>query len=128
MLTDEPTGRLPLQIGSHSSRIRELCGQIAGRINEVRSLVATPRVHTADQVKDVCLSMHLDMIGLLSELNGLDSCVAAARMTGQSAVATVAKELELHPAYRDDDRERQLMIRSLHRAGDHTQDREDDAE
>lgn len=96
-MSDESTGRLPAQIVGHSKRIREMCGQLTGRINEIRSLVASPRVTTADLVTSVCGDMKLDVIGLLSELNAIDACIAAARMTGQIITAPTATDLELHP-------------------------------
>ena len=113
-MSDEPTGRLPAQIGAHSKRIREMSAKLTGHINAVKSLSAGN-----DRVLTEVGDMKLDLIGLLAELNAIDACIAAARMTGQIIKAPTATDLELHHVNRPD-RTHELFARSLDRIGDDT--------
>lgn len=113
-MSDEPTGRLPAQIGAHSKRIREMCAKFTGHINAVKSLSAGN-----DRVLTEAGEMKLDLIGLLAELNAIDACIAAAKMTGQVIAEPRATDLELHPVNRPD-RTHELFARSLDRIADDT--------
>lgn len=126
-MSDESTGRLPAQIAGNSKRVRESLASLTGHLHAIRSLVERPRVTTAEQVTEICGAAKMDVIVALAELNALDTSIAAGRMTGQVITEPRAQSLELHPVRQLGDREQQLMLRSLHRAGDHSLDGEGEA-
>jgi hypothetical protein len=67
----------------------------------------------------------VELAGMHADLNKLQSLLAAAEMVGvmQPKPTLQAHKLELHPGHADHDaREREAMLRSLHRCGDHTLD------
>jgi len=82
---------------------------------------------TADEVLLAAVEMRAVLCGLSATGNRIKAYVGAARMAGMIEPATVeAEALELHPVNRPDrsDATRDLFLRSLHTAGDHTLDPE----
>jgi hypothetical protein len=129
---------LPASIDDSVERIREVVKQLRGHLNGAR--------HSA--MPESCIreltGASLRLAAISTECNAIQANMAAGRATGQAEWKSVPVEaLELHPVnlrpepqeelkYLEgplpDDRMRKIndaLIRSLHRAGDHTLDEDE---
>ena len=107
---------IPHEIRGLAADLKKLATKLSGMVRGIQT--TTPEAKSAVLV---------EMAGLHADLNRLQSLVAAAGMVGtlQAKPTVKAEELELHPAHAGhDERQRELMLASLHRCGDHTQDPE----
>ncbi len=101
---------------------------LAADIKQQATLISTQIRAIRAQVPEADVAGALvEMAGLHASINKLQSVLAAAEMVGvmQSRPVTQAQDLELHPAHVEHEaEERERMLRSLHRCGDHTLDPE----
>lgn len=106
---------IPHEIRALAADMKRQATLISTQIRAIRA-----RVPEADVA-----GVLVEMAGLHADLNRLQSLVAAADMVGvmQPRPAVKAEELELHPGHAaHDEHQRELMLASLHRCGDHTLD------
>jgi hypothetical protein len=113
---------LPASIDDSVNRIRDVVELLRGHLQGARHL----------RMPEECIreltgaSLRLGVIS--AECTRIQSDMAAARMTGQAEWKSVpAEDLELHPVNLRPEPQEELMLASLHRVGDHTLDREEDA-
>lgn len=97
-------------------RIDELLGRLRGHLNAARG----PGVPES-ACREIA-SATVMIASVRAECNAIKSEIAAARMTGQTPKAMKAEDMELHPAQLPRQVERERLLESLHRAGDHTLD------
>lgn len=111
--------RLPAQIGECGDDVLHTRQRLGALLDEIMN------ARTADEVLLAVGEMRAVLCGLSATGNRIKAYVAAARMVGMIEPADVSAEvLELHPVNRPDPRQRELMLASLHTAGDHTLDEE----
>lgn len=118
-------------------RMRGLAHAFSGYLNELEM-----RLPGDEAARHAFINARTTMGCVHAEITQMKAVLAAARMTGQAVhVATVAvEELELHPRNLPGPvcspdvpqprtwREREKLLQSLHRAGDHTLDPTETAE
>jgi len=113
--------RLPAQIGECGDDVLHTRKRLGALLDKLVSC------HSADEAQLAIGEMRAVLCGLSATANRIKAYVAAARMVGMvESLSVDAESLELHPVNRPDPRQRELMLATLHRAGDHTQDPEDE--
>lgn len=119
---------IPADMATCPDRMSELALQLRAHVQAIRA------AHPSQAVLDETAGVVLVIAALGAESARMRALLAAARSTGQMEQQTVAVEtLELHPVNietrrlgdGETRREHELMIETLHRAGDHTLDEEE---
>lgn len=121
---------IPADMATCPDRMSELALQLRAHVQAIRA------AHPSQAVLDETAGIVIVIAALGAESARMRALLAAARSTGQMEHQTVAVEtLELHPVNvarrgvdelrSGGDREHELMLESLHRAGDHTLDVEE---
>jgi hypothetical protein len=82
-------------------------------------------VGNVDRVLDQARAGRWALLQLRAELEKARSLLGAAGMVGIVEAKVAAADFQLHPANRDEERQRDLFLRSLHAAGDHSLDPDD---
>lgn len=121
---------LPAALNLSVTRLRELASTQRGYLAELRQRQASRPIPPSEHEKRALTGAITMLACLDAELNNMDVCLAAGVMTGQSAPPLRAEDLELRPVNqpRPPQVPTEALLASLHRAGDHTLDADEESE
>lgn len=103
---------LSIEIGQCATTIRKDVRRVQDALRELATLV------DGERVEALLAAARVALMGATAECNRIDVLLAAGRTTGLVTKRPVVSEAE----------EKQLILASLHRIGDHTLDDEDEAQ
>lgn len=113
---------LDASISTSVDRIDEVLNLIVGHLNGARG----PSVPEFALLE--ITSAKTRLAAIRAECNAIRACMAAGRATGQVEKPVSVEELELHPKQLPAQVEHERLLASLHRAGDHTLDEDDNTD
>lgn len=104
-------------------RMRQCAHELDGFLNELKKLL--PANETTRQAY---MNARRTIGFIHTEITGVETTCGAGVMTGELPRPTTARDLDMHPVNLPKQVERDKLLESLHRAGDHTQDPDTDTE
>ncbi|MBL9115538.1 MAG: hypothetical protein JNJ83_11080 [Verrucomicrobiaceae bacterium] len=127
------SSRLPLAMQEGLRRLEKQVGDLSAELHGARD--GMQRIVSAETkgralgevecVRKLHQQMQGQIIGMRAQINALLAVMAAAKMTGQVELAQPMPLETWRDDRAQDANQRELMLGSLHRSGDHTLDEED---
>lgn len=103
-----------------SGRVRDLAHRLSGFLNELEK-----RMPGDEATRHAFINARQTVGFIHAECTEMETLAAAARMTGDLGQPVMAEDLELHPKNLPVQVDREKLLESLHRAGDHSLDEEE---